>query len=279
MFPQQPGAMFFAEYDFQDQTRNWSGDSRAPAANNSDKEIRTSWVTASVQYMFNRDWGLQLDVPYANRYFRTTSAASGNPTVSLNYGDLGDVRLQGIYTGFSPDMSAGITYGLKLPTGDYTYNNSYGDVDRDTEIGTGSTDLLLGGFFRHNLTSVPGLGWFAQAAFDLPMLARDGYLPGLELDTAAGFYYQKWSVGKVSIVPVAQVIFSERTSDSGANAAYDDSGQPQSGYQRVLLSPGIEFDVHPWTIYADVELPVYEHTKGNQLVAPVLFKVIVSYMF
>ena len=36
-----------------------------------------------------------------------------------------------------------MTFGLKLPTGNYTHNNPYGDVDRDSEIGTGSTDLLL----------------------------------------------------------------------------------------------------------------------------------------
>ena len=279
MLPSGPGGMLFAEYDFQDQNINWAGDSRAPAANNGDYEIRTSWVTGSIQYMFNRAWGLQLDVPYENRYFRTTGAAPGNPIVSFKYGDLGDIRLQGIYTGFSPDMSAGITYGLKLPTGNSTYNDAYGDVDRDSEIGTGSTDLLLGGFFRHNLAGVKGLGWYAQAAFDLPMLTRDSYRPGVEVDAAAGFYYRGWSVGKVKITPVAQVIPSERTSDSGANAAYDLNGKPQSGYQRVLLSPGIEFDVHPVTIYADVEFPVYEHVSGNQLVAPELFKVVVSYMF
>jgi hypothetical protein len=32
-------------------------------------------------------------------------------------------------------------------------------------------------------------------------------------------------------------------------------------------------------IYADAELPVYQHFNGNQLAAPVLFKVSVSYMF
>jgi hypothetical protein len=32
-------------------------------------------------------------------------------------------------------------------------------------------------------------------------------------------------------------------------------------------------------IYADVEVPVLQHFTGNQLVAPVLFKVSLSYMF
>ena len=57
-------------------------------------------------------------------------------------------------------------------------------------------------------------------------------------------------------------------------AAPDDSG-----YQRILLAPGIEFHLHPVKIFADVELPVYQNVNGNQLVAPALFKLGVSYMF
>jgi hypothetical protein len=78
----------------------------------------------------------------------------------------------------------------------------------------------------------------------------------------------------VQISPVAQVIGSWRGRDNGANAAPDDSG-----YERVLLSPGIEFHLHPVKLYADVEIPVYDRVNGNQLVAPALFKVTMSYMF
>lgn len=52
-----------------------------------------------------------------------------------------------------------------------------------------------------------------------------------------------------------------------------------SGYQRVSLSPGIEFHIHLVKIFADVEIPVYDHVTGNQLIAPALFKVALSYMF
>jgi hypothetical protein len=52
-----------------------------------------------------------------------------------------------------------------------------------------------------------------------------------------------------------------------------------SGYQRILVSPGLEIDLHPVTVYADVEIPIYQRFTGNQLAAPALFKVAVSYMF
>lgn len=275
MFPEGEGGTLYLEYDYQDQTHNWSGSSRVPAANNDDKEIRTHFVTVGLEYMFNRQWGMQLEVPYENRYFKTSGGASGNDIVSLNWGDLGDIRVKGIYTGFSDDLSTGVTLGFKLPTGSYTFNDAFDDVDRDTEIGTGSTDVLLGGYHRQNLTSDFHWNWFAQGELDLPALTRNDYRPGIELDAAAGIYYSGWRLGNVKISPVAQIIGSERTSDTGFAA----SNPVTSGYQRILLSPGIELHLHPMMLYADVELPVYEHVTGNQVVAPALFKVVVSFQF
>jgi hypothetical protein len=270
MFPNGAGGMAFLQYDYQDQNRNWSGSSQAPAANNDDKEIRTDFVTAGLQYMFNSSWGLQFQVPFDYRYFKTKNDM-GN-IVSTSWGSLGDIRVEGIYTGFMADLSAGVTFGVKLPTGNDNYNPAI--VDRDTQIGTGSTDILLGGFYRDNLTRNDWWDWFAQFQLDVPVLIQDEYRPGVELDTAAGIDYKGWSLGRVKISPVGQVIFSERTSDSGAAANSDNSG-----YQRILFSPGVEFHIHPVKLYADVELPVYQHVTGNQVVAPVLFKVSLSFMF
>jgi hypothetical protein len=77
------------------------------------------------------------------------------------------------------------------------------------------------------------------------------------------------------VSPVGQVIISERTSDGGGASAHPVA----SGFQRVLLSPGIEVDVHPLKFYADAEIPVYQHFTGNQLAAPFLIKATVSYEF
>jgi hypothetical protein len=274
MFPNGQGGMAYLQYAYQDQNSNWNGSSQASAGNNPDKQIKTDFITAGFQYMFNSSWGIQFELPYDYRSFKTTSAAPGNPITTINWGALGDIRLEGIYTGFFADQSAGVTFSLKLPTGDWTYNNAYGDVDRDSEIGTGSTDILLGGFYRGNITKDEKWDWFAQGLLDVPVLIQAGYRPGVELDTAAGVDYKGFSLGRMRISPVAQMIFSERTSDVGAAANSDNSG-----YQRILLSPGIEFHIHPVKIYADVELPVYQNFTGNQLAASALFKVSASWMF
>ena len=108
----------------------------------------------------------------------------------------------------------------------------------------------------------------------MPALTQVGYRPGIEFDMAAGIDYKGLSIGRARISPVAQAIFSERTSDSGSNANPDNSG-----YQRLMLSPGVEVHIHPVKIYADAEFPVFQHFTGNQLAAPVMFKLSVSYMF
>jgi hypothetical protein len=280
MLPQGAGGMVYVDYDFQDQSRNWANTGPAPGANNGDKDIRTDFTTYGFQYMFNRSWGVQAEVPYDFRNFKTLGGANGQ-IVSQKWSSLGDIRLEGIFTGFSDDMSSGLTFGVKLPTGDYAHNDAYGDIDRDSELGTGSTDILLGGFHRHRLA--PGFTWFAQGLLDVPVLTQDQYRPGVELDMAAGIYYKGWMFHSVHITPLAQVIASVRTSDSGdysSGGIYDDPAAGRaSGYQRVLLSPGIEFDIDKVSVYADVEVPVFQDFVGNQLAAPFLFKMYVSYMF
>ena len=264
MLPHGQGGMVWFEWDYQDQNQNRKGTSKAPAADNDDKDIQTSFYTAGFQYFFDRKWGLQVEVPVDHRRFKSEDG-------TFDWTGLGDVRVKGIYTGFFEDMSLGIDFGVKLATGDWTQSGP----DRDTQIGTGSTDLLLGGFYRTNLSDDNLWTFFAQTEWDMPVFTQDDYRPGWELNSAAGIYYSGFSLHGVTISPVGQVILSCRGSDGGDNSAHPVA----SGYERVLLSPGIEFDFHPFTLYGDVEIPVYEYFRGDQLAAPALFKVILSYSF
>jgi hypothetical protein len=273
MFPQGQGGVISGEWDFQNQNHNWSGSSRANATDNDDKNILTHFTSIDLQYFFNSSWGVELQVPWDFRTFITT--ADSGKLVSLRWNSLGDIRLNAWYTGFTKDQSIGLSAGLKLPTGDWKHNDAAGDIDRDSELGTGSTDLLIGAYIHHHLTSDNHWRYFAQVDLDQPMFSQDGYCPGTEIDAAAGIYYNNWYVGHAQIRPIAQVLNSYRTSDSGPAAA-----QPvASGYERVLLSPALEVDLHPFMLNASVAFPVYQYMTGDQLVAHVLLKVDVSYKF
>ena len=117
--------------------------------------------------------------------------------------------------------------------------------------------------------------WFTQAQLDAPVLIQNQYRPGPELDLAAGVHYNGWTIGNAQITPVAQAIVSVRGRDSGANAA----SPVASGYQRLILSPGIEVDYNQFSFYADIEVPVLQSFNGNQLTAPYMFKLFVAYSF
>ncbi len=275
MIPTDSGIMTFLDYDYQDQSHNWSGTSEAPAADNGDKDIRTSWYTLGYQDMVNRTWGIRLELPYEERHFVTMGGATGNDLVTLNFRGIGDIRIEGIYTGFSSDLSQGLTFGLKLPTGSYATNDAFQDIDRDSQIGSGSTDILFGGFDRFALGTSSNWSGFSQALLDVPVLSQVQYRPGTEFDAAVGAYYDGLRIGRLKISPIGQIKLSVRTRDTGANSA----DPVASGFVRVLAAPGIEFDLHPIKVYTDVELPLYYHFTGDQLVAKTLFRLSVSCMF
>lgn len=282
------GGRVFLEWDHSDQNRNWSGTSSAPAANNADKRVLTDWLRLGIQYMFNREWGVMATLPYANRSFTTDNNPPG-PFNTYHVSDLADLEIMGMYTGFSKDMSTGLIFGLKLPTGNYTAPG----FDRDTQLGTGSTDLILGGFHRAMLTGDNAWQYFSQVRALIPLQTRsafnadlgtDGtYRPGTQVDGSIGIVYNngyKW-LGFDKVAPLLQLIGSHREPDSGTSAFPDDTG-----FDRLLISPGVEFTYvldnpnnKAIKVYGDVEVPVYQRVNGNQLVAPVLFKVVASYTF
>jgi hypothetical protein len=282
MIPSQQGGFVYLEDDYMNQDTNWVGSHSAPAALNTDREIQTNFGGVGFDYQFNRSWGVDIKVPYWDRLFRTDIGTPGQPDVTTyRHSALGDIRISARYTGFSPDMSTGITIGLKLATGDWTYPN----FDRDTEIGTGTTDLLLGAYHLGAIGDSYHLQWFVEGLYDRAFDSREGYRPGDELDAAVGVMYAGIPLARGSSLSVLlQLLGSNRLRDSGVNA-----DPPNSGYQRVLLSPGAQVTFGRWQLYSDAEFRLYHYANAaasveqegtqGQLVAPVLLKVVLSYQW
>ena len=96
---------------------------------------------------------------------------------------------------------------------------------------------------------------------------KDHYLPGAEIDGTVGLYYEGWTIGdKFKISPVLQVLGSHRAQDSGAN-----SDRPNTGYDRILVQPGLEFNVGSYKVNVDIGVPIYQILTGNHLTAPDFF--------
>jgi hypothetical protein len=269
LMPDGANGSVFVEYDFMNQSKNWSSGSSAPADNNEDKKIRTDFITLGAQHRIARDWTVTAEVPLWNRAF-TTNTDDGVQT--FKHAALGDVRLTATYTGLSKDMSLGLIAGVKLATGDHSYAN----FDPDTAISTGSTDLILGAYKQGPLNRDGDLTYFVQGVWNKPVDWRSNYRPGEELNLAAGVSWAGWNLaeGKLTLAPVVQLIGSIRARDHGADGHPEDSG-----YERAVLAPGVELQSGPWRLFADVGVPIYQRVNGNQLVAPVLFKAMLSRSF
>ena len=266
--PLQPGGFAYFEFDYLNQNQNRTATHKAPAENNNDKQVRTGFFTAGVQYMIDRRWGFMAELPYWDRYFKTTDG-NGNEG-GFTHGGVGDIRLRGVYSGFSSDMSTGLTFGLKLPTGDIAMR----DLDRDTQIGTGSTDLLLGLYHMGRIVGLQSWNWFGSAQLDRPLLTAGGYRPGSEADAVLGVYYEEWKVGRARVAPIASVVGSLRGRDGGTLGR-----SPDTGYTRVVVAPGLEVGFPKVRVYGDVGFPVYQFVNGNQLLAAHYFKLRVGYAF
>jgi len=275
-----------------DQDQNWVGGSKAPAALNGDKSINTTFYFTGAQYVVNRDWTVMVQLPVYDRALTTTDdgtvfAAAGSVYTGHDVA-LGDVELMAMYTGLSKDMSTGIGFGVKAPTGDFkgpTGPLGGSEFDRDSLPGTGTTDLIVSGYHVGSLNRSNTLNYFVQAKYQFALAPRDQYRPGNELDAAVGVTYDLGAWGPLTrVAPVLQVLNSYRVHDTGAAA-----DPLNSGYERVLLDPGVSVRIKRLRLDADVAFPVYQHTNAassfaiegtqGQLTAKTMLRFQASYDF
>ncbi len=273
LIPSSQGGLLFAEYNSILQNKNLHKTKSADASDNHLQKIDTQIVTVGGQYMFNRKWGVMARVPYVTRsvtmQHHDEDMMDEAMTTKTKHGALGDVKLSAIYSGLFDDMSTGFTFGIKLPTG----ATKQSGFDSDTQIGSGSTDVILGAYHLGKFTQ--NLGWFSQINWQEPIITKRDYTPGSEFSGAIGSYYNFGNVGIFSKVsPILQIIASKKTRDSGANA-----DAQNSGYSRAFFAPAIEVNFTKFKIYADYEMPIHENVNGYQLSVGKVIKVILGYKF
>jgi len=234
----------------------------------------TRTTTASLNYTSDT-WGVIAQFPFVDRTHGTFGGTGAYPATtdysSSSDNSIGDIRLIGRYTGFSADKTAGIIAGIKLPTGSTDANFSSGaeagnPLDPSLQIGTGSTDVILGGFFTGAMDEY---GWFAQAtvqhAVATKSFAGDDYRPGDAYSVNAGVRHAKFGA---TFTPMLQLNYIHRQQDTGPAATPPDAltGGPATGGTLVYLAPGALYRVGGGTsIYGFVQLPVYQYVNSLQL--------------
>jgi hypothetical protein len=267
----EPGARLDLRYEYIDQDQPRSGSNKIgvgqiPRHHDEVYTRNRNWI-GSFDYVFNADWGLNVTAPLVDREHQHIHNHRGQKILdSWDFNGLGDLRVVASYRlsameSRDPPQSgaAGITFGLKLPTGDFDVRNANGELaERTLQPGTGTTDAIVGAYVVRSLP-LKDLSWFAQAQLQLPMNARDGYKPGQRLAADAGLRYDL--TGQVSLLLQANLLL--RGKDSGANAEPEDSGG-----RSLFLSPGISVSVSKDVrVYGFLQVPLYQYVNGVQLTA------------
>ena len=218
---------------------------------------RNTWL--ALNYVAAATWAVSVQLPYHDRFH--TTIAAGDTAISTSQATaLGDARVLGRYQPFGVTRSFGFQFGLKLPTGRFDQNFASGPqagrlLDRGLQLGTGTTDLLLGVscFTR----PIPNLGCFAQITLQQPLAERAGFIPSTGVNLTAGV---RW-LNATALMPQLQLNLKSENREHGAEADTANSGSTL-GY----LSPGLTAELAPGVSgYVYVQLPVYQRVNGLQL--------------
>jgi hypothetical protein len=228
-----------------------------------DREIQQRTLnrntTLGLDYSPDGLWGFTALLPCFDRTHETL--APGDAGISSSRGaGVGDLRLMARYQGFQEDRALGVQVGVKLPTGrtrdTFIRGPQTGEpLDRGLQLGTGTTDLLLGGYASVQLAGK--WGGFAQAMYQVPGAEKDGFRPGNGLNLNAGVRYQ----GSGTFTPQLQVNLRTEKPETGENA-----DARNSGATLAYLSPGLTVGLGEGIHFsAFVQVPIYQRVNGLQL--------------
>lgn len=256
------------EYIKQDQLRQGRRDISAADDTSDATELKTinHNLVAGLDYTFDRHWGVAASLPMVKREHSHIEDPSGAATFeSWDFSRTGDARILGRYQFDKPTAtdSFGLQFGLKLPTGSHGVANADGTVaERALQPGTGSTDLVLGGYYAYR-PQFRGLGWFGQVLYQRAVSTQDQFRPGNQLSLTGGVNYPVSD----HFTLLFQMNGLVKARDTGANAEPD-----LSGGRYLYASPGASYAITPNTqLYGFVQLPLLRDANGVQLVAKEAF--------
>jgi hypothetical protein len=252
----------------QDQPRRGTGDVDIGEIPRHHDEVltRNHNLLGTLDYTFNPDWGVNLQVPIVDRqHDHIHNHMGGQIPESWDFTELGDLRVMArrrLATTENADASSvattGINFGLKLPTGKTDVKNGEGELaERSLQPGSGTTDAVLGAYYSQH-RPLASLSWFGQALAQVPLNTHDEYRPGRRLNLDTGVRYDAGD--RLGLLLQLNTLLKGR--DHGAEAEPEDTGGTF-----VFLSPGVSYAfTSSVQAYGFVQVPVYQRVNGVQLV-------------
>lgn len=274
----QPGQAITIRYDYVPQSRLQSGTDPVdpnsitlPPEREIERRTDNHYLTLAYDKQFASDWGVNIALPIVWRPHRTIAEDTTEEARSNGKG-IGDVRFMVRWQGLSrPGSVTGLQMGLTLPTGAFhrTFSSGPGAgelIDRGLQPGTGTVQALLGAYHYRRITSNVALIAQAQAHFALH--SREGFRPGTIGEGSLSLQYLGLKLGSTRgrLIPELQINTRITARESGLASDRDNSGGEQ-----VYLAPGMTAKITPTiSLFANVQVPLYQRVSGYQLVPRVI---------
>lgn len=215
-------------------------------------------------------WGIALTLPVVKReHYHLHQHHGAVLDERWEFAKIGDARILGYYQ--ADAWPIGIMAGLKLPTGEMNVDNADGDLaERTLQPGSGTTDLLIGGYWRSNQAHSPH-STFTELLWQQALNEKAEFQPGYRLTIDMGYRYALTSTMGL----MAQINALIRGKDSGKLAEPEDSGSAS-----VWFSVGTGYAINTqWQFYAFAQWPLVQNVQGVQLTADVSWLMGLRYHF
>lgn len=263
---------YFKQTDYRHGTHSVSRDTvNAAGAEVQDTTINRN-LMLSLDHGFNQDWAVNVQLPVYSRSHGTYETYPDTTSIiNSSSKGIGDLRVTARYQGLTADHSSGLTFGLKLPTGETndTFNDGVTPLDRGLQLGTGTTDLLLGGYHFGNINR--DWDYFAQATVQIALNTHKDFRPGNGLNASAGVRY----MGFETFIPQLQLNTRIEKRESGAQADI-----PNSGATLLYISPGVTMPINKqMQAFGFLQVPIYQRVNGYQIEPEVLLSAGMRYSF
>ena len=141
------------------------------------------------------------------------------------------------------------------------------DVDPGLQLGTGTTDAIIGAYYFDNLNQ--NWDYYLQGQFQSALnssnMAAGSYRPGDSINLTGGLRYH----GFESFTPTMQLNVRHVNTDSG-----DAADTYATGGTLAYFTPGV---IVPLTstlsVYSNLQIPVYQNVNGIQLAPKTIFSI------
>jgi hypothetical protein len=253
-----------AEFIKLDELRNGTSRTKPEGLVDTHDEKRTlnRNFIGTLDWSIDEDWGATLRVPLMNRahnHLHNIDDGAGGveqEAESWSFTKIGDIQAVARYAFYhSSNGEGGVRFGLKLPTGSISQDNSSGEkAERSLQPGTGTTDAILGAYYHGKFS---GAGWFAQGTWQQAIREHNDFKPGYQTSLDLGLNYA--FTPKFS--GLLQLNLQHKGRDSGALAESQDSGGTSA-----FLTPGLSYRVvRDIQLYGFLQKPIYQNVNGTQL--------------